>query len=87
MLAEWDVLKTYVLPIVANNDKSSYLEVWKTVFWNDMIKKEYKNIFLILEILLVTPFTNANDEIMFLCMAHIKTDWHNRLGQDCLDAL
>ena len=77
ILSEWDVLKTFVIPIILNNERASYLEVWKMIFQNDTVKKECKNILLIFEIILVTPFTNAKVERMFSRMARVKTDWRN----------
>ena len=44
ILSEWDVL-----PIILNNEKAGYLEMWKMIFKNDA----------------VTPFTNMKVERMF----------------------
>ena len=36
---EWVVLKSYMLPIISNNKKSSYLDIWKILFTNATIIK------------------------------------------------
>ena len=59
---EWQVLKSFVLPLIANNKNSTYLEVWKRVFVNIETKK------IIFELWLFLPFTNAKLERMFLRM-------------------
>ena len=36
---EWQVLKSFMLPLINNNKNSTYLEVWKRVFFNIKTKK------------------------------------------------
>ena len=54
---------------------------------NDSAQKECENIFHLIEILLVTPFTNAKVKRMFSRMNRVKSDWRNRLNRDTLDDL
>ena len=65
--------------------KIDYLEVWKSIFTNDNIKRECKNVLHVIELLLTTPFTNAKLEHVFSCMNQIKTESCNRLEQERLD--
>ncbi len=75
------------MPIVVNDKSAKYLDVWKKIFINADVKRECRNVLDIIEILLVTPFSNAKLERMFSRMARVKCDWRNRLSQDRLDAL
>ena len=65
--------------------KIDYLEVWKTIFTNDNIKRECKNVLYFLELLLTTPFTNTKLGNVFSWMNQAKTELCNRLGQERLD--
>ena len=56
-----------------------YLDVWKKISTNADVKHKCRNGLDIIEILLVTPFSNAKLERMFSRMAYVKSDWHNRL--------
>ena len=38
-----------------------------------------------MEILLITPVTNAKLEEMYSCMLRVKTDWRNRLVNEQLN--
>ena len=84
---EWVVLKSYMLPIISNNKKSSYLDIWKIVFTNAIIIKECRKVLDIFELFLICPFTNAKLERMFSHMNCIKTDWRSSLSRDQLDVL
>lgn len=84
---EWDVLKNTAYQIQINNPKASYLDTWKKLFCNEGLRKECENILHLIEILLITPFTNAKVERVFSRMARVKTDWRNRLSRDRLDNL
>ena len=84
---EWVVLKSYMLPIISNNKKSSYLDIWKIVFTNATIIKECRNVLDIFELFLICPFTNAKLERMFSRMNRVKTDWRSSLSRDRLDVL
>ena len=65
--------------------KIDYLEVWKSIFTNDNVKRECKNVLHVIELLLITPFTNAKLERVFSRMNRIKTESRNRLEQERLD--
>ena len=65
--------------------KIDYLEVWKSIFTNDNVKRECEDVLYVIELLLITPFTNTKLERVFSRMNRIKTKLHNRLGQERLD--
>lgn len=73
--------------MVSNIKEITYLEAWKRILTNDSAKTDCENIFHLIEILLVTPFTNAKVERMFSRMNRVKSDWRNRLNRDTLDEL
>ena len=56
---EWQVLKTFMVPLINNNKNSTYLELSKRVFLNIETKKECCNVLHIFKSFLVIPFTNA----------------------------
>ena len=87
ILIEWVVLKSYMLLIMSNNDKLSYLDIWKIVFTNATIVKECRNVLDIFKLFLICPFTNAKLERMFSHMNCIKNDWRSILSRDRLDVL
>ena len=62
-----------------------YLEIWKSIFTNDNVKRECKNVLHVIELLLITPFTSAKLERVFSRMKRIKTESRNQLGQERLD--
>ena len=82
---EWDLEKAYLELILKSQTKIYYLEVWKSIFTNDNIKRECRNVLHFIEWLLITPFTNAKLEHVFSHMNQIKTKWRNRLGKERLD--
>ena len=84
---EWVVLKSYMLPIISNNKKSSFLDICKIVFTNATIIKECRNVLDIFELFLISPFTNAKLERIFSCMNRVKTNWCSSLSRDRLDVL
>ena len=77
---EWDRLKNH-LYILENNLRTTNLNIWGKKITNSTIFEECKIVLRILEILLVTPFTNARVGRVFSRMNRTKTDWRNRLGQ------
>ena len=87
ILDEWEILKTYVVPVIMNNKSSGYSEIWKYKFTNHEVKPECMNLLHVFKILLITPTTNAKVKRMFWRMARIKTNWRNCLGCDRLDSL
>ena len=56
---DWQVLKTFMVPLINNNKNSTYLELWKRVLLNIETKKECCNVLHIFKLFLVIPFTNA----------------------------
>lgn len=85
ILKEWDMLKIFIKPMVNSSPKPYYLNVWKNVFTNEDIRKDCRNVLHIIELLLITPFTNAKLERVFSRMNRVKTDSRNRLSQKRLD--
>ena len=85
--AEWQVLKSFMVPLIKNNKALPYLDIWKCVFTNSELKSECKNVLHLFEILFVMPFTNGKLERMFLWKLRVKSDWPNRLTRDDLDSL
>ena len=79
---KWLFLKSYMLPIISNNKKTYYLNIWKIVFSNQGIVKECRNVFDIFELFLICPFTNAKLERMFSHMNCVKNDWRSNLSRD-----
>ena len=63
-----------------------YLEIWSIILMNNNLKNECSDMLHIIELLLITPFTNAKLEHMFSRMNCVKTDWRNRLERDRLDS-
>ena len=43
---EWDRVKAYLEPILNSQTKIDYLEVWKSIFTNNIVKRECKNVLL-----------------------------------------
>ena len=80
---EWDRLKIFIKDMQVGCPK--YMEVWQKVFLNPCIKADCRNVLHLIEILLVTPFTNAKVERMFSTMNRVKTTLRNRLASDKLE--
>ena len=78
-------VKAYLEPILKSQTKIDYLEVWKSIFTNGNVKRECKNVLHVIELSLITPFTNAKLERVFSCINRIKTESRNRLRQERLD--
>ena len=76
-----------MLPLIANNPKQKYLEIWKTIFTNEVVLRECRNALDIFELLLICPFSNAKLERMFSRMNRVKSDWRNNLSRERLDIL
>ena len=84
---EWDCLKAFVLPMITGVDSIDYLEVCPKFLTNKDVQPSCSNVLHIIELLLITPFTNAKLERMFSQLNHVKTDYRNRLGQERLEHL
>ena len=76
-----------VKPINDNDTEAKYLDIWEHIFTNKETAKECDNILHLIEILLITPFSNGKLERMFSRMFRVKIDWRNKLGHDQLEAL
>ena len=63
----------------------NHLDVWKRLFLNEILKTDCADMLQIIEILLITPFTNAKLEQMFSRMNRVETDFCNSLCIECLD--
>ena len=85
--AEWQVLKSFMVPLIKNNKAFPCLDIWKQTFTNSELKSECKDVLHLLEILFVMTFTNAKLERIFSQMLRVKFDWRNRLTRDHLDSL
>ena len=83
--SEWDLLKLEVNSITAGMNSVNYLDVWSRIFSEKNIRESCKNSLHIIELLLITPTTNAKIERMFSRMNRVKTDWRNRLSRDRLE--
>ena len=57
---EWDILKNRLRHFIHPN--CSYLNVWYGVFTSTEFQKECANVLHVIELLLVTPFSNAKLE-------------------------
>ena len=62
-----------------------YLDVWANVFKNFSLKSQCKDVLHLIELLLITPFTNAKLERMFSRMNRVKADWRNKLKRERLE--
>ena len=62
-----------MLPVVKNNTKATYLDIWKIIFRNEDVLKECKNSLMIPELLLINPISNSKLQSMFSRLSHIKT--------------
>ena len=66
----------------------NHLDVWRRLFLNENIKADFADVLQIIEILLITPFTNAKLDWMFSRMNRVKTEFPNCLNiehhENCL---
>ena len=60
--SEWDLLKLEVNSITAGIKSVNYLDVWSRIFSEKNIRESCKNSLHIIELLLITPATNAKIE-------------------------
>ena len=84
---EWDCLKAFVLPMITGVDSIDYLKIWPKLLTNKDVQASCSNVLHIIELLLITSFTNAKLERMFNRLNRVKTDYRNRLGQERLKHL
>ena len=65
-----------MLPVIKNNTKATYLDIWKIILMNEHALKECKNSLMIPELLLINPFSNAKLE------SHIYLDVLVRINNE-----
>ena len=72
-------LKNCVKHTVSGLKDVNYLEVWAKLLTNKSVKEDCSVVLHVIELLLITPFTNAKVERMFSQMNRVKTDWRSSL--------
>ena len=85
MLAEWSALKLLISETYGK--AIPYLDVWAAILSSPAGKEQFSNILNIVELLLITPISNAVVERMFSTMAQMKPHLRNRMSRDRLDSL
>ena len=70
--------------MISSWEKIDYLEVWRKIF-TSTDKESYQNVLHIIELLPITPTTNAKLERNFSRMNCVKTDWCNHLSRERLE--
>ena len=65
--------------------KLNYLDVWQKLLVNESVKSQCSDVLHVIELLLITPFTNTKLEQMFSTMNRVKTDFHNWLSRERLE--
>ena len=68
-------------------EKMTTSDVWNLMLQNTKCKTIWKNISLIIELLLIIPLSNADLERFFSHMGIVKNDWRSLLREDTLEAL
>lgn len=61
---QWDVLKSRVCDMIVDFREVKYLDVWSKVFTNISLKDQCTDVLHVINLLLITPFTNAKVERM-----------------------
>ena len=62
------------MPMLTCNPRPHYLDIWEKVFKSEEIKNDCPSVLHIIELLLITPFTNAKLERLFSRMGRVKND-------------
>ena len=57
------------------NPRPYYLDIWEKVFKSEEIKNDCPSVLHIIELLLITPVTNAKLERLFSRMGKVKNDY------------
>ena len=65
--------------------KLNYLDVWQKLLVKESVKSQCPNVLHVIELLLITPFSNAKLEQMFSRMNRMKMDFRNRLSRERLE--
>ena len=83
---QWSSLKQRVIEIKKGcAAKLNYLDVWQILLVNESVKSQCSDILHVMELLLITPFTNAKLEQMFSRVNRVKTNFCNRLSRERLE--
>lgn len=82
---EWGELKVYVSRLVAAEPAVSYLDLWQRVIRQN--EDCFKNIILVLMIVLLIPIHTSEVERGFSLMNRVKQDWRARLTTPTLNEL
>lgn len=82
---EWVELKIYVSGLVAAEPAVSYLALWQRVIRQN--EDRFKNIILVLKIVLLIPIHTSEVERGFSLMNRVKQDWWARLTTPHLNEL
>ena len=83
---QWSSLKQRVIQIKKGcATKLNCLDMWQKLLENESVKSQCSNVFDVIELFLITPFTNAKLERMFSRMNRVKTGFRNRLSRERLE--
>ncbi|KAH3846676.1 hypothetical protein DPMN_088978 [Dreissena polymorpha] len=80
---EWPALKAHMF---RNRTRSTDV-MFKQLLTDQNLKIRFKNILMLVEIILVVPTSSAICERGFSAMARIKSDWRASLQPDMLNCL
>ena len=61
-----------MLPVIKNNTKATYLDIWKIIFMNESVLKECKNSLMIPQLLLINPSSMPGSRECFLVCHVLK---------------
>jgi hypothetical protein len=62
---QWDILKSRVCDMMVDVQEVKYVDLWSKVLTNISLKEECVDVLHVINLLLITPFTNAKVERMF----------------------
>ena len=83
---QWSSLKQRVIEIKKGYaTKLNYLDVRQKLLVNESVESQCSDVLHVIELLLMTPFTNAKLERMFSRMNSVKKDFLNRLSRERLE--
>ena len=85
VLTEWSSLKLLISETYSK--AIPYQDVWTAIFSSPASKLQFSNILNIIELLLITPISNAVVERMFSTKGRMKSQLRNRMSWDRLDSL
>ena len=82
---EWGELKIYVSCLIGTERDISYLDLWQGIITQN--EGRFRNIVLVLIIVLLIPFHTSEVERGFSLMNRVKQDWRARLTTTSLNEL